>query len=118
MGKERSKIWNYCEDSDNGGPKYVIRAGATVIGRTELRGDADQICRARRDAVRQAVLRAAEARRHRLEIMRLRNEFRELLSGLHTVAGALRQAKPKEITAARESAAKILKRMKARGHTL
>jgi hypothetical protein len=116
MGRERSRTWSYSADSNNGDAKYVIRAGGTVIGRTELRGDADQICRARRDAVRQAVQRAADARRHRLEIMRLRNEIRELISGLHKVAGALKQAKLKEITAARESVTKILKRMKARGY--
>ena len=114
MSRPGSERWTY--DQERESDEYVIRAGEKVIGKIGSKGDVDLICRARRKGVRDAMRFALTARQHRLEVQRLRQDIRILMLALHFVADALKQKRPREVTAAREEATKILRKMQSQGH--
>jgi hypothetical protein len=111
-----ARTWSYNGRPSKGGG-YAIRSGDEIIGRVKNVGDAELICRAERMAVRSAMLRAADARQHRVRVDALKKDIRTLLLSLDLVAKVLKRgSRPREITAAREKVHKIMKEMKARGH--
>ncbi len=119
MSDAWKKIWNYdAEDKTDSNP-YVIRSGDRVVARVEAQGDADLICRARRESVRQASRIAFDARQHLLQVQNLRGDIRLLLEMMNQLTAALKEnARRRDVTAAREKVTKVVRRMKARGHTV
>ena len=118
MSVQGNDRWTYNEDAKRGRHRYVIRAGDTVIGRVRSKGDADMICRFRRTSVQAGTRVASDARRHRLDLQRLREEMRIVLSALQITADALRLQRPRQVTAAREKIRRVLMMMKTRGHSI
>ncbi len=124
MGEENvmtdwKKTWNYDEEVRSGANGYVIRSGDRIIGRIGNQGDADLICRARRESMRQASQIAFDTRQHSMKVQNLRRDIRLLMDTLNHLADALKEtARRRDVTAAREKATKILRIMKAHGHTI
>ena len=119
MSDAWKKTWNYDAEAGSGSKPYVIRSGDRVVARVEAQGHADLICRARSESVRQASRIAFGARQHLMQVQTLRGDIRLLLGTLNQLADALKEnARRRDVTSAREKAAKLVRRMKARGHTV
>jgi hypothetical protein len=119
MSDAWKKNWNYDAEEKTDSRPYVIRSGDRVVARVDTRGDADLICRARRESVRQASRIAFDTRQHLTQVQNLRGDIRLLLGMLNQLANALKEnARRRDVTAAREKATKVLRTMKARGHTI
>lgn len=119
MSDTWKNTWNYDAEEKRGSQAYVIRSGDKIIGRVEAQGDADLICRARRESVRQASRIATDARQHLMQVQNLRGDIRLLMDTLNQLADALKEtARRRDVTSAREKATKILRIMKAHGHTV
>ena len=119
MNESWKKTWNYDEEKGSGSDGYVIRSGDRIIGRVGVQGDADLICRARRESARQASQIAFGARQHLIKVQNLRGDIRLLVETLNQVTTALKEsARRRDVTSAREKATKILRQMKSQGHTV
>ena len=118
MSGQGNDRWTYDEEAKRGRHEYVIRSGDTVIGRVGSKGDADMICRFRRTTVQSATRAASDARQHRFQLQRLREEMRIVLSALQITGDALRLQRPRQVIAAREKIHRVLMMMKTRGHSI
>ena len=119
MSNTWKKNWNYDVEEGSGSQAYVIRSGERVVGRVRVQGDADLICRARRESARQASQIAFDHRQHLIRVQNLRGDIRLLMATLNVLADALKEnARRRNVTAAREKATKVLRKMKAQGYTV
>lgn len=119
MSDAWNKTWNYDAEQRNGSHAYVIRAGDRIVGRVGAQGDADLICRARRESVRQASRIACDARQHFMKTQNLRGDIRLLMVTLNQLVNALKEsARRRDMISAREKATRILRTMKSHGHTV
>lgn len=116
MDVEGRRLWTFSETAEGRRYRYEVRVGERVIGRVASRGDADMICRSRMDALRETSRSAFQARQHRGQIMRMQEDIRLLMSTLRSVSGCLRLLKPRDVTRAREEAARTLRALKSRGY--
>jgi hypothetical protein len=113
-----NQSWTYGEGG-NGRQRYEIYSGDRVVGHVKSRGDAELICRAGREAVRSAMLRAVDARQFRRQTNTLRADIRCLMESLHKIGQALKRgSRPREILAAREEVRRVIRKMRSRGHCL
>jgi hypothetical protein len=114
----QKRAWGYSQRKQ-GDEGYALHEGDEVIGHVKSAGAAEMICRAERELVRSAMLRAVDARQHRYQLNAMRTDIRILMLSLDNVAKVLKRgSRPREITAAREEVRKILKKMRARGYCL
>jgi hypothetical protein len=80
--------------------------------------DADSICSRRTASLREASQRAADLRRHRLEMKQFKDDVRMLMQVLQEVGQVLKLVKPRDVIRTREDVRKTLRRMQGRGYTL
>ena len=116
---EKKRTWTYDERRSKDDSTYVLRAGGKVIGEVKSPGDADLICRARSEVSRQAMQYACEIRQNRLKTSAFKEDIRILMKTLDHVSETLKRAsRPREVTAARELAQRVLRAMKSRGYNI
>ena len=119
MNNAWKQTWNYDSEEGSGSQTYVIRSRDRIIGRVGTQGDADLICRARRESVRQASQIAFDTRQHSMRVQNLRRDIRLLMDTLNQLGDALKEtARRRDVTAAREKVTKILRKMQAHGYTV
>jgi len=114
---ERTERWTYERESGNRDSPYTVRSGRQVVCRVRTAFDADSICSRRTAALREAGQRAADLRRHRLELKQLKDDVRALMQTLQDIGQVLKLIKPRDVIRAREDVRRILRRMQGRGYT-
>jgi hypothetical protein len=116
INDERTRRWSYTRETGDRESPFVVRAEGELICRVRSRADADSICGRRTATLREAGQRAADLRRHTLQLKQVRNDVQSLLLVLEEIGQVLRLAKPRDIVRAREDVRKILRRMQGRGY--
>jgi len=110
------KLWTIEEDRGADLP-FLVRKGEEIVCRVKRREDAQAYCSRRSGMLREAGRRAADLRRHEVELRQLHTDVQLLIHGLETVAKVLRLLRPREILRAREEIRRLLVKVKARGYT-
>ena len=113
---DRTERWTYEQETGKRDSPYVVRSEGQVICRVRSAVDADSICSRRTAALREAAQRAADLRRHRLQLKQFQDDVRVLMQVLKEVGQVLKLVKPRDVIRAREDVRKILRRMQGRGY--